>query len=177
MTPRIRLFAGLSRNALGALVVPVLTLCILDFVDDGFSWTTFVRAMAQYPPVGIVLSLLWAGWRTGSLVRRARGLGVEATEKVLDDTQTHTVTGIPIDRIRAELEAARQVSDLTDGDPVRFRWHPYRSRVSVEASVTYDDTSGEARIEVRTSGNFESGFFRGAAFTVLCRIVGTLEGR
>ncbi|WP_145969071.1 hypothetical protein [Streptomyces hyaluromycini] len=174
MTPRRRLFVRLSRSALGDFAVPILTLCIFD---EGFSWTTVARAMAGYPLAWIVLSLLWAGWRTGSLVRRARGLGVEATEKVLDDTQAHTVTGIPIDRIRAELAAARQVSDLADGNPVRFRWHPYRSRVSVEASVAYDDTSGEARIEVRTSGNLESGLFRGAAFTALCRIAGTLEGR
>ncbi|MGW7543877.1 hypothetical protein ACWGKQ_22595 [Streptomyces sp. NPDC054770] len=177
MSPRRRLFARLWRSALGDFAVPVLTLCILDFVDDGFSWTTVVRAVVGYPVAWIVLSLLWAGRRAGSLVRRARGLGVEATEKILDGTQTHTLTGIPFDRIHAGLDAARRASDLTDGNPLDFRWHPYRTRVSVPCSVTYDHTSGEALVEVRTSGNLESGLFLGTAFTALCRIVRTLEGR
>jgi hypothetical protein len=176
VTSRRRLFVGLLRSTLAGFTAALLPLAVLDLVHDGFSWST-VRDMAGYPVAWIALSLPWAGWRTAVLARRARALGVEPTEKLLHAVQTHTVTGIPLDRIRAELGRTRRASDLTDGNPLRFRWHPYRTRAAVQGSVAYDTTSGEAHVEVRTVGNLEAGLFRGAAFTVLCQVTRTLEGR
>ncbi|MFG2961713.1 hypothetical protein ACGFZS_00365 [Streptomyces sp. NPDC048288] len=176
MTPRRRLFVRLLRGACGDSVGPLLTLCVLELVDEGFSPTT-LRHLAGYPVVFLALALLWAGCRTGLLVRRARGLGVEAGDRLLDATQSHTLTGVPFDRIRAELGAARRASDVGDGNPVDFRWRLYRTRLFAPASVTFDDSSGEARVEVRASEHLGSGILRGAAFTALCQIVRTLRPR
>ncbi|MFJ3770477.1 hypothetical protein ACIPX0_02130 [Streptomyces sp. NPDC090075] len=174
MTPRRQLFVRLLRGACADFTVPILTLCVLDLVDEGFSLTT-LRDMAGYPLAWLGLSLLWAGGRTGLLVRRARDLGVEAGEQLLDTTQNHTLTGIPFDRVRAELGATRRASDVGDGNPVDFRWRLYRTRLSAAGSVTVDDASGEALVEVRASEHLGSGILRGAAFTALCQIVRTLR--
>ncbi|MFF5142011.1 hypothetical protein ACFY6U_20145 [Streptomyces sp. NPDC013157] len=176
MAHRRRLFARLLRRSLADFVPLMLGMYVIAFIHHGLAWSA-VREATGVAVVWTLASLLWAVWRIRSLARRAHGLGIEVTEKVLDDTQTHTVTGVPFDRVRARLEAARRATDLTGGNPLRFRWHPYRTRVSVQGSVAYDATAGEAHVEVRTSGNLENGFFRGAGFTVLCQIVRTLEGR
>ncbi|MFG2936196.1 hypothetical protein [Streptomyces sp. NPDC048282] len=176
MTPRRQLFVRLLRGACGDAVGPVLTLCVLDLVDQGFS-LTILRHLAGYAVVFFAFALLWAGCRTGLLVRRARVLGVEAGERLLDITQTHTLTGVPFDQVRAELGAARRASDVGDGNPVDFRWRLYRTRLSVDGSVTFDDASGEARVEVRAPEHLGSGVLRGAAFTALCQIVRTLRPR
>ncbi|MFF7983490.1 hypothetical protein ACFZDK_30980 [Streptomyces sp. NPDC007901] len=176
MTPRRRLFVRLLRGAGGDSVVPVLTLCVLDLVDQGFSLTT-LRHLAGYAVAFLALALLWARCRTGLLVRRARDLGVAAGEHLLDATQSHTLTGVPFDRIRAELGAARRASDVGDGNPIEFRWRPYRTRLSAEGSVTFDDASGETHVEVRAPEHLGSGVLGGAAFTAVCQIVRTLRPR
>ncbi|MBW8794057.1 MAG: hypothetical protein JF597_10810 [Streptomyces sp.] len=176
MAHRRRLFARLLRRGFVDFVPLVLGMYVIAVIDDGLTWPALREATAL-PAVVALTCPLWAAWRTRSLVRRARELGVEATGRLLDGTQTHTVTGIPFDRVRARLEAARRASDLTAGNPLRFRWHPYRTRASVQGEVAYDTVAGEAHVEVRTSGNLEHGLFRGAAFTALCEIVRTVEGR
>lgn len=174
MTPRRRLFVLLLRGAGGDAAVPILTAYVLDLVDAGLSLTA-LRHVVGYAVFWLAFSLLWAGWRTRSLVRRARGLGVEAGEQLLDTAQSHTLTGIPFDRVRAELGAARRASDVGDGNPVGFRWRLYRTRLAAQGSVTFDDASGEARVEVRAPDHLGSGILRGAAFTALCQIVRTLR--
>lgn len=174
MTPRRQLFVRLLRGAGGDFAVPMLTLYVLDLVDEGLSLTA-LRHLAGYAVFWLAFSLLWAGRRTRSLVRRARDLGVEAGEQLLDTTQSHTLTGVPFDRVRAELGAARRASDVGDGNPVDFRWHLYRTRLFATGSVTFDGASGEARVEVRTSEDLRSGILRGTAFTALWQIVRTLR--
>ncbi|MFG3287589.1 hypothetical protein ACGF3G_02075 [Streptomyces sp. NPDC048179] len=174
MTPRRRLFVRLLRGACADFAAPVLLLCVLDLVDKGFSLAT-LRGMAGYPVAWVGFPLLWAGCRTGLLGRRARDLGVEAGEQLLDATQSHTLTGVPFDRVRAELGSARRASGVGDGNPVDFRWRLYRTRLSAAGSVTFDDASGETHVEVRAPEHLGSGVLQGAAFTALCQIVRTLR--
>ncbi|MEV5955485.1 hypothetical protein AB0M11_17240 [Streptomyces sp. NPDC051987] len=176
MAHRRRLFARLLRRGFVDSVPLVLGMYVIAVMDEGLTWSALREATAL-PAVVAVACPLWAAWRTRSLVRCARELGVEATEGLLDGTQTHTVTGIPLDRVRARLEAARRASDLTGGNPLRFRWHPYRTRVSVQGEVAYIAVTGEAHVEVSAAGNLEHGLFRGAAFTALCAIVRAVAGR
>jgi hypothetical protein len=116
------------------------------------------------------------------LVRQARGLGIPVTGDALRDTQTHTLTGVSFARIRAGLPVAERafaVTGAAGGNPVRFRWRPFRllSRHSAQGSVTFDEVSGEARVEVRAGDGLDGRItvFQGAVFIALCQIVRSFE--
>ncbi|MEW1779332.1 hypothetical protein [Streptomyces sp. NPDC086777] len=178
MTPRRRLFVRLLRSTFADFVSLMLTMCVIAFIDDGITWSALGEA-AQLGLVWLLLSLLWAAWRTRSLVRVARGLGVEVSANALNGTQTHTLSGIPLSRVRAELDLARRASEVGGGNPVRFGWRPFRSRACADGTATYVESTGETHVEVRAGRRLGADvvLFRGAAFIALCQIVRTLEGR
>ncbi|RPE43876.1 hypothetical protein EDD90_7092 [Streptomyces sp. Ag109_O5-1] len=176
MTPRRRLFVRLLLSAFADFVPLMLTMCVMDFVDDGIAWSAFGR-LAGIPVAWALLALPWAAWRTGVLVRAARGLGIEASENALDHTQTYVLTGIPLALVRAELGSARRAFEVGEGNPVDFRWRPLRGRASADGTVTFDESSGEARVEVRAGKGLKSDvlLFQGAVFIALCQILRTLQ--
>ncbi|MFD8720617.1 hypothetical protein ACFV2H_22150 [Streptomyces sp. NPDC059629] len=176
MTPRRRLFVRLLLSAFADFVPLMLTMCVLAFVDDGITWSALGR-VAGIPVVWALFSLPWAAWRTGVLVRAARGLGIEVSENALDHTQTYVLTGIPLALVRAELGSARRAFEVGEGNPVDFRWRPLRGRASADGSVAFDASSGEARVEVRAGKGLKSGalLFQGAVFVALCQIVRALR--
>ncbi|MER5786855.1 hypothetical protein [Streptomyces sp. NPDC001980] len=178
MTPRRGLFVRLLRSTFADFAPLMVIMCVIVFIDDGIAWPTLGEA-AQIVGVWLLLSLLWAAWRTRSLVRVARGLGIEVSANALNGTQTHTLTGIPLSRVRAELGVARRASEVGGGNPVGFQWRPFRNRASADGTVTCDESTGEARVEVRAGRRLGTDvvLFRGAAFIALCQIVRTLEGR
>ncbi|MGW1621859.1 hypothetical protein [Streptomyces sp. NPDC002172] len=178
MTPRRGLFVRLLRSTCADFAALAIIVCGVALIDDGFAWRALGEA-AQIVAVWLLLSLLWAAWRTRSLVRVARGLRIEVSANALNGTQTHTLTGIPLSRVRVELGVARRASEVGGGNPVGFRWRPFRSRASADGTVTYVESTGEAYVEVRAGRRLgvDVVVFRGAAFIALCQIVRTLEGR
>ncbi|GGM92637.1 hypothetical protein [Streptomyces fuscichromogenes] len=178
MAHRRRLFLRLSLKTFTGAVPMTVTLCVISFVQDGLSWST-LRDTTGIPLASAALSPLWAAWRTRSLVRAARGLDIPVSENALDRTQTHILTGVPLPLVRAELGAARRASGVRGGNPVDFSWRPFRGRTYADGSVTYDETSGETRVEVHAGKRLgtDTPLFQGAVFLALCQIVRTLEGR
>ena len=176
MVHRRRLFARMLRHTFADGVGLMLTLCVIAFPFDGFAWST-LGEVAEFSLVWFLFSVLTAAWRVRSLVRAARGLGIPVSASALDPTQTHTLTGVPLSLVRAELGAAPRASEVGDGNPLGFRWHPFRGRATADGSVALDESSGEARIEVRAGrGLTTSGpLTHGAVFLALCQIVRTLE--
>ncbi|MFF7470189.1 hypothetical protein [Streptomyces sp. NPDC008092] len=177
MTPRRGLFVRLLRSGLADFTSPTVIVCGLALVDDGIAWRALGEA-AQAVTAWLLLSVLWAAWRTRSLVRVARGLGIEVSADALNGTQTHTLTGIPLARVRAGLGVARRASEVRGGNPVDFRWRPFRSRASADGTVAYVESTGETHVEVRAGRRLGADvlLFRGAAFITLCQLVRTLEG-
>ncbi|MFJ9560715.1 hypothetical protein ACIRQQ_11810 [Streptomyces fuscichromogenes] len=176
MAHRRRLFLRLSLKTFTGAVPLMVTICVISFIDDGLSWST-LRDMTGIPPASAALSLLWAAWRTRSMVRAARGLDIPVSESALDRTQTHILTGVPLPLVRAEPGAARRASEVRGGNPVDFSWRPFRGRTYADGSVAYDETSGESRVEVRADGGLGTGspVLLGAAFLALCQTVRTLR--
>ncbi|MGX1549430.1 hypothetical protein [Streptomyces adustus] len=159
--------------------LPLMAVNVLvDLVDDGVSWSAPADALG-FLLVDALLSLAWAAYRTRSLARWARGLGLPVTEDILRGDQAYTLTGVPFTRVRAELCVSDRVFALTgadDGNPVRFRWRLRRARRSAQASVTFDETLGAARVEVRmVEEPADLALFQGTAFITLCQIVRALE--
>ncbi|MGY4927433.1 hypothetical protein [Streptomyces sp. 900105755] len=178
MTPRRGLFVRLLRSTFADFAALTIIVCGIALVDEGIAWRALGEA-AQIVAVWLLLSLLWAAWRTRSLVRVARGLRIEVSANALNGTQTHTLTGIPLSRVRAELGVARRASEVRGGNPVDFRWRPFRNRASADGTVAYVESTGETHVEVRAGRRLGADvvLFRGAAFIALCQIVRTLEGR
>ncbi|MFK0151769.1 hypothetical protein ACIQVL_06765 [Streptomyces sp. NPDC090499] len=178
MAHRRKLFLRLSLRTFTDAVPLTVTVCIMAFVDDGLAWST-LREAAGIPVAAALFSPLWAAWRTRSLVRAARGLGIPVSERALDRTQTHTLTGLPLSLVRAELGASRRASEVRGGNPVDFSWRPFRGKASADGSVTYDEASGETRVELHAGKRLatDTPVFQGAVFLALCQTVRTLEAR
>ncbi|MFD4603625.1 hypothetical protein ACFWPQ_37065 [Streptomyces sp. NPDC058464] len=176
MTYPRRLFLRLSLRTFVDSVPVMVPPCVFAFVDDGLAWST-LREVSAIPVAMALLSPLWAAWRTRSLVRAARGLGIPVSENALDRTQTHTLTGIPLSLVRTELRAARRASEVGDGNPVGFSWRPFRGKASADGSVTYDEASGETRVELHAGKGLrtDTAVFHGAVFLALCQTVRTIE--
>ncbi|MGW7420424.1 hypothetical protein ACWGJB_10225 [Streptomyces sp. NPDC054813] len=178
MTPLKGLFLRLLWSTFTDFVPSMLVMWVLAFVNHGITWSAVGEA-ALLSLTWWLLALLWAAWRTRSLVRVARGLGVEVSGSALDDIQAHTLTGVPLSRVRAGLGAARRASEIRGGDPVDFRWRPFHSRAWAEGTVAYEDSTGQARVEVRAGKGLRGNVLlrRGAVFIALCQVVRTLEDR
>ncbi|MGW3143908.1 hypothetical protein ACWDG1_04305 [Streptomyces sp. NPDC001177] len=167
-----RLLPALWLTALAHSVPLMLLQALMGFVDDGISWSTAAEAASSLP-VFAVLSFGCAVCRARALTRRARGTGIPVTADALRDTQSHTFQGVPFPLIRAELAAAERafaVLGADAGNPVRLRWRPFRSRMSVQASVTFDEASGDTRLQV-SAGDELPLLHQGAAFVALCQMV------
>jgi hypothetical protein len=157
-------------------ILPIIgVVWVADFVDVGVSWSTPADEAGTLPVLAL-FCLAWAVHRTRSLSREARGLGIPVTVDALRDTQTYTLTGVPVARVRAELAVAKKasmVAEAAEGDPVRFRWRPFRlaPRVFAEGSVTFDEVSGEVRVALWAGDGLSDWFrlFRGAVFIALCQ--------
>ncbi|MFJ3302406.1 hypothetical protein ACIPSA_04660 [Streptomyces sp. NPDC086549] len=172
MAHRGRLLAALWRAALGHGVPLMLLQAVSSFIDDGVSWSTLYEVVLLLP-VYAVLAFVFAAFRTRSLARRARGTGIQVTVDALKDTQTHTLQGTPFPCIRAELSGAERAFAAVGadgGNPVLLRWRPFRFRMSVDASVTFDEASGEARLKVSAAEGLPL-LHHGAAFVALCQMV------
>ncbi|MEV7321661.1 hypothetical protein [Streptomyces sp. NPDC093970] len=176
MTPRRGLFVRLLRSTFADFLPSLFIIWVLNSVNNGLTWSTAGEA-ALLVPVQLLFALAWAAWRTRSMERAARGLGVEVSVHALDGIQAHTLTGVPLSRVRAGLGAAPRAVETGGGNPVRFRWRPFRSRVSADGTVAYEESTGETRVEVRAGRRLRSDsvFLRGAVFIALCQVVRTLE--
>ncbi|MEU9341506.1 hypothetical protein AB0D74_09825 [Streptomyces sp. NPDC048278] len=178
MVHRRRLLARMLRHAFADSAWLALLVCVVAVLSNGFAWST-LNEVAVFLLVCFLLSALRAAWRVRSLVRAARGLGIPVSESVLDRTQTYTLTGVPLSFVRAELGAAPRASEVGDGNPLGFHWRPFRGRATADGTVAFDESSGEARIEVRAGKGLttDAPLNHGAVFLALCQIVRTLEHR
>lgn len=175
MAQQLRLLAVLTLTVFVDMA-PLLALqLVLAFVDDGVSWSTAADATVFLPAFAF-LALVFAACRTLALAHRARGTGIPVTAAALNATQTHTFQGMSFPRIQAGLNSAERafaVIRADGGNRLLLRWRPFRTRLSVRVSVTFDELSGEPRMEVSASdGPYWSPLLhRGAAFVALCQIV------
>ena len=175
MVQKLRLMSVLALTVF-VDVAPLLVLqAVLDFVNDGASWSTAADAVMLLPAFALIV-LVFAACRTAALAHRARGTGIPVTADALNTTQTHTFHGVPFDRIRADLsggERAVAVVGAADGSRLQLRWLPFPSRKSVAVSVTFDEFSEEARVRVSAGESplRTTLLRRGAAFVALCQIV------
>ncbi|MGW2819618.1 hypothetical protein ACWC24_01215 [Streptomyces sp. NPDC001443] len=171
---RTRIWATTFVRVLPLMAVDV----VIGLVAEGVSWRTPADVFL-FLLVDALFSLVRAVHRARSLARWTRGLGLPVTEDLLRDDRAHTLTGTPFDRIRAELRASDRVFALAGadgGNPVRFRRRLRGVRRSAQASVTFDEALGAARVEVRVGeGLADLALFQGVALVALCQIVRTLE--
>jgi predicted small secreted protein len=175
MAQRLRLLTVLTLTVFVDMAPLLMLQVVLAFVDDGVSWSTAADAAVFLPAVAL-LSLVLAACQTVALIRRARGTGIPVTAEALNATQTHTLQEVPFPRIRAELGDGKRgfaVVRADGGNRVLLRWRPYRTRMSVQVSVTFDELSGEARMKVYAGDGpqWTPLQHRGAAFVALCQIV------
>jgi hypothetical protein len=178
MAQRLRLLSVLALTVFVDMAPLLVLQAVLAFVDDGVSWPTAADAAVFLPAVAF-LALILAACQTVALAHRARGTGIPVTAKALNATQTHTLQGVPFPHIRAGLGGGKRgfaVVRADGGNRVLLRWRPFRTRMSVQVSVTFDELSGEARMKVSASDgpNWTPLQHRGAAFVALCQIVRTV---
>ncbi|MQY32459.1 hypothetical protein SRB17_04080 [Streptomyces sp. RB17] len=149
----------------------MITLSMLDAADDGLSWSA-VADVSLEPAICAFICFPVALYLYGALVRRARGTGIPLTAEVLAATQRHTFPPDRAARLRADLCTSERAWDVLNGEELHFRWRPFRGRRSVRGTVTFDDSSGEAHMEIHTDGNLTSGsgLRRTSAFVALCQI-------
>ena len=167
-----RLFLAFWRAPLGSLVPVMVLQMVMELVDHGIGRDGLLGVLT-IPLIWAVVLLVWAVAACRSLSRRARGTGLPLTVAALEETQVVTVPG-DLARVRDRLGAsgrASHVKETADGELV-FRWRPFRSRRWAPGSVTYDGTTGSARVEIRAGDGHRgaAGLRKGTAFIAVCQI-------
>ncbi|MFH8774834.1 MULTISPECIES: hypothetical protein [unclassified Streptomyces] len=170
--PDGRLVLRLWLSEFVSFVPLMVTMVLVQVVDDGFARPAFGE-VAPVPVVWAVLGLLAALYVYGALTRRARGTGIPVTVEALAQTQEHTFPAGRAARLRAVLDSSERAFAVVGRERLEFRWRPFRGRRSVAGSVTFDASSGEARVRIRAGEGLTGlqGVLRASAFVALCQMV------
>ncbi|MEV6054394.1 hypothetical protein [Streptomyces sp. NPDC052107] len=170
--PERRLLRKLWTAALADFLPLMIMLSLLDAWDDGLSWSAVAHVTLQ-PAIWAFVCFLFALYVCGALRRRARGTGIPVTVGALDPTQEYDFCAEQAARLRPGLSASERAWDVLSGEELHFRWRPFRGRRSVTGTVTFDDSSGEARLRLHADDSLMTGpgLRRASAFVALCQIV------
>ncbi|MEV8031845.1 hypothetical protein [Streptomyces sp. NPDC086182] len=143
-------------------MAPALTLTVLDFVNDGFTftWKSVTETVIFKPLVWGILLLGSAAFGVWSLRRRAGAAGIALSADALEARQTHVLRPVPFsdgwrERVREGLVASERAFLVAGkGDEeIHFRWRPGRGEQSVWGSMSFDAPSGDAVLDVRDGGD------------------------
>ena len=146
---------------------------------DGITWGEAGEDVVLWAAASVV----WAVVASLLLRRRARRAGVTLTPDALADRQTRQLRVLRpsvgwSDRMRTELKASDRVAVTAEKgrEEIWFRWRPGRRGHTVWGSITFDEPSGTAVLDLREGEAYTgiSGVRRGASFVALCQLAGGL---
>ncbi|MET8137503.1 hypothetical protein [Streptomyces sp. NPDC005251] len=178
----MKLLMACWRAAAAKCVAPALTLTVLDFVNDGFTftWKSVTETVVFKPLMWGILSLGPAAFGVWSLRRRAGAAGIALSADALEARQTHVLRPVPFsdgrqERVREELLASERAFLVAGkGHEIHFRWRPGRGKQSVRGSMSFDEPSGDVVLDVRDGEGLlgVAGLGKGSSFAAVCQIAG-----
>jgi hypothetical protein len=168
---------GCRREAAAGFAAVLGTVEILRATlgQDGITWADAGEDVVLWA----VVSAVWAIAASLSLRRRARTAGVVLTLDALADRQIRQLRALRpsvgwSDRMGAELKASDRIAVTAEKgrEEIWFRWRPGRHGHTVWGSITFDESSGTALLDLREGEAYTgiSGVRRGASFVALCQL-------